>query len=254
MPGHKIRCDYLGESNHSDKPNTKLYFLDTDSEELYDKNLSILKNRNKLKRFGYTRDNVRYELNEYGFRADTFDDKPGFMFLGCSFTIGLGVDDADIWPRNLSDKYNMRMFNLGQSGSGGDTALRLAHWWFPKLDVRGIFFLEPNINRREFVNIRNGKYIINLLTPGLTHGWDDWMEMAASGETNRYNSLKNKLALKCLCRSKNIPFFTLDWQHTDKGGRGKNGRDLLHPNEEWHTETMTKFDKMYKNHEEWREY
>ena len=48
-----------------------------------------------------------YTVNKHGFRGDNFSTKDdAIMFLGCSFTFGIGVPDEDVWCRNVADKRN----------------------------------------------------------------------------------------------------------------------------------------------------
>lgn len=245
-----MRLKYLGEGKHSDKKNTTVYFLDTDLEKTYDEHLKNPRTRKLLRRQGFTRDNVTYHINEHGFRSDPFDDQPGFMFLGCSFTVAVGVDQTSMWSRLISDKYGMRMFNMGESGSSGDAAFRLANYWLPRLDVRGIFYLEPNCNRREFVG-KDGRYWnIERIVPNGAKGWEDWLHYASTTEVNKDNALKNKMALKCLCDTKNIPLYVMDWQHIGRGDV-EPARDLSHPGVGWNIETAQKFESMHENGQFW---
>ena len=67
----------------------------------------------------YKEDQMLYTVNKHGFRGDNFSTKDdAIMFLGCSFTFGIGVSDEDVWCRNVADKRNKKCWNLGVPGGG----------------------------------------------------------------------------------------------------------------------------------------
>lgn len=70
---------------------------------------------------------VRYGVNSLGFRGEALDfARPGsVMFLGDSFTFGLGVNDDEVFTRLLSEKTGRNVLNAGVPGYANDQQLML---------------------------------------------------------------------------------------------------------------------------------
>lgn len=60
---------------------------------------------------------TKYELNSLGFRSPEFTENVDIVAVGCSQTVGLGVDSDKMWPKILSSKTEMSYVNLGVVGS-----------------------------------------------------------------------------------------------------------------------------------------
>ena len=61
---------------------------------------------------------ITYEMNEYGYRTSkTVREVPQYnvLTLGCSWTMGIGVDNNLIWPTLMGDRLG-RMHNYGMYG------------------------------------------------------------------------------------------------------------------------------------------
>ena len=41
---------------------------------------------------------LTYNVNEDGFRSDSFEGENGIVFLGCSLTYGYGLEEWEVWP------------------------------------------------------------------------------------------------------------------------------------------------------------
>jgi hypothetical protein len=88
---------------------------------------SILKARD-----GSTIYDVKYSINQYGFRQGSpplkpisqYDDKAVFFF-GDSFTFGEGVNDEDTLPQQFSVASGIRVINFGVQGYGPHQMLRM---------------------------------------------------------------------------------------------------------------------------------
>ena len=96
---------------------------------------------------------------------DTKSYERNIVFLGCSLTYGLGVDNKDTYPskiQNLSDnKWNC--INLGISGGSID----MAHLIFNKikhLDIDDIVIQWPSFYRRAYFENKNYKPYVPMLT------------------------------------------------------------------------------------------
>lgn len=136
-------------------PNTVNKWMPSDTEEAFDKNMSNKKTRKLLIEGKWNKDSITYRFNNYGFRTDDdFDiENPslGNMFLGCSFTDGIGLNIEDVWSYKLNQKLGGTFYNLGQGGTGLDTQYRLFKAWAPVLKPKRAFTLGAYEPRREFI-------------------------------------------------------------------------------------------------------
>ena len=64
----------------------------------------------------FIEDPTHYNLNSRGFRSPEFGPRE-LLTVGCSQTVGLGVDEEDIWPALVSDLTGMSYANLGIVGN-----------------------------------------------------------------------------------------------------------------------------------------
>lgn len=64
----------------------------------------------------FIKDPTHYNLNSKGFRSPEFGPRE-LLTVGCSQTVGLGVDEEDIWPALVSDLTGMSYANLGIVGN-----------------------------------------------------------------------------------------------------------------------------------------
>ena len=91
----------------------------------------------------YKKNPIQYRHNNYGFRTpDDFNDvDTGNVFLGDSYTFGIGYRLEDIWSYKLSQKLGGKFWNLGQPGTSMGTAVRLMLGWKDYLKIDKIFHL-----------------------------------------------------------------------------------------------------------------
>lgn len=69
-----------------------------------------------------------YRINKHGFRGDQLVKEDGdnaIMFLGDSFTFGIGVADEDVWCHKVATKLGKRNWNLGLPGGGNQEMILL---------------------------------------------------------------------------------------------------------------------------------
>lgn len=99
----------LIRKDHADK---SMMWESTDSEYAFNIRREQLDNR-------YTNTNVQYTYNSIGYRSREVSElnKDFMLCMGCSYTEGIGVDDADTWPARLETYSGMHTFNMGLGGS-----------------------------------------------------------------------------------------------------------------------------------------
>lgn len=109
----------------------------------------------------FTTTEITYTFNEYGFRSDSFSDTAdlSILFMGCSFTEGIGLPLDQAWPNYLlakikeqpqfSDK-NIPYYSVAVGGSGLDSQARYLRNHIDKIKPSHIFLLVPSLHRREY--------------------------------------------------------------------------------------------------------
>lgn len=196
-------------------------------------NLQLLKDNN-----WFPFKQIKYFFNDYGFRCDNFiQESRSIMFLGCSFSFGVGVFYEDTYGYNVSTKLNLKNINLGIPGSSSNTAFRLGSYWIPILKPKIVVYLESSEDRLEIVANENFFDLVpKHSNSDLKLFYENYWLI---DRTNSYlNSLKNKLALENICNQHGIkfihrPFWTMV-EYKDLG------RDLKHCGSKSHLELSNK--------------
>ena len=214
----------------------------SDHEMQFNTNMADPAQRALLEEYGWTRDNVSYTFNKDGFRADEFTYEPNdsVLFLGCSLTVGIGVDLESSWAYKVASRLGLRCYNLGTGAGSADTCFRLAYHWIPLLRPKYVMMLTPPNARIEIVEDRdiiqllpqitqfsNKKYVEELIE----EYYKPWLAHPANADMNR---LKNVMGVQTICNGIGVPLVEIP---TDKMYDSKTmmtkGRDLLHPGREW---------------------
>ena len=211
------------DSFYKNLANKTVDWLPMDTEELYKKNLD--KRHGDLVLQGWIDNHFTYEFNSHGFRCKEFTDKPSIMFLGCSFTMGMGLPVDLIWPELVSKNLNLQCVNLGIAGSSADTAFRLCHGWLDKINPNTVIFMQPPGIRCELVtddSIKN----VDIEDPSTK----EFIKLWTVDENNNYfNTEKNTLGIQMLCTAKGIKFVTVNANTLTSSYSNSFGRDLCHP-------------------------
>ena len=130
-------------------------FYGTDNEEKWKTNCKKSPDSDMVKY--YKKNPIEYRHNNYGFRTpDDFNDVDiGNVFLGDSFTFGIGLRLEDLWSYKLSQKLGGKCWNLGQPGTSIGTAVRLMLGWKDYLKIDKIFHLINKYRRFEVMKPDN---------------------------------------------------------------------------------------------------
>ena len=216
----------------------ELKWLAMDTEELFDKNMSNDKTRKELNDLNWTKDSITYKFNDQGFRSEEFDSSGNsIVFLGCSYTVGIGVQWEDTFSKIVSDDLKLKCFNLGVGGGSMDSCFRFAIYWLEKIKPKIVVLLEPDKYRKE-IKTSNHTYINLLPTNISTQGCNRIYKNFYKGwilEEQNVNLLKEKnfLAIKYLSNKINTKFIsvTLDDGPEPDG----EARDLAHGGAVWHS-------------------
>lgn len=185
-----------------------------------------------LDKLGWTEDNVSYRFNEQGFRSDDFEGE-GAMFLGCSHTVGIGVDWERTWVYKVANALNLKCWNLGIGGGSHDTAFRNAYHWIPKLKPKYVFFLAPLPYRFELIT--RDEFVQYLpFTATAVEDEEFFIRWAGVPENSRMNVTKNTLAIKYICQENNVTLIHHNDQRVWMNASKDYARDLMHHGVSWH--------------------
>ena len=131
----RIYNDFIG----SDDSNTTLKFIGGDSEQQFIQAVAKMP-----KDWYYNSTEILYEYNNLGHRCKKFEDLDQnnyILFIGCSHTMGVGLELEKTYPYLLSEKLKMDYYNLAVPATGNDVLeYNLLTWLFkmnkkPKLIV-----------------------------------------------------------------------------------------------------------------------
>ena len=186
--------------------------------------------------------NIKYTFNEHGFRSDPFNIKSDINVLavGCSMTVGVGVDQNENWPNRLKQKIiektqkSVSMWNLATSGASCDYVSRIIAKSISSLQPNLIVIFWPPISRLEIPTQYEGKII-----QGFPH-MDIFPKELVDEKYFIYNFRKNKLLVDAISKNYDIPIISNPVFEIDPLGRkfpfikDTSGRDGQHPGPTWH--------------------
>lgn len=148
--------------NHPQLKFGEVQWAGLDSKELWDKLLKQRYSDNyywkrreldvSIKEFNweefiqyYTDNPIQYRFNSEGFRDEEWSNKPEEVdvFLGCSFTVGIGLHYEDTWGYKISQATNFPYLNAGVEGSGPITHYRLLLYLAKRFKIRRVYHYFP---------------------------------------------------------------------------------------------------------------
>lgn len=224
-----------------------------DTEEHYDAN------KKQLLDLGWTKENIIYEYNDAGFRSEEFygDDSCG-MFVGCSFTYGMGLNLESTWGHIVARKLGLRYCSVAKAGYSNDACFREVREWISVIKPEKVFMLAPPSHRFE-TKISENRIeqfqIQNILNPPDSkpaeyYDCAPYAKIWCSFEDNYIiNREKNFLAIKQICADADIPFYYLQ-SESFPYIKGDFARDLQHPGKIWQQNIANEFLKMVNNCED----
>ena len=207
--------------NYKEYANSKLQWLPSDTKELFIKNKK--EKLQELRSNGCLNTEIEYSFNSHGFRSEEFSTSPSILYLGCSFTVGIGLRVEHSWPYLVSTAMNLKCFNLGLGASSNDTAFRMAEYWIKQLEPKIVILLSPFFLRYETLQQQKDGTLLSI-----DHSINDKTvkNQMICEENNRLNKIKNKLAIKTIAENNYANFFSYDTETFPMIDRA---RDLQHP-------------------------
>ncbi len=188
------------QSNYASKT---INWLPTDTEELFNK---TIKDPAKVK---YLQENnlydIEYTFNSHGFRTAEFDITECFVALGCSFTVGTGLQEYQVWPSLLSERISVPVYNLGVYGAAMDTIYRIAKEYLTTLNPKFVALLVPPKGRYEYFNGTSYRVITTASSNyGELHKFNSTYD-----EVLTLNYEKNLICIQHMCNQLNIPLISV---------------------------------------------
>jgi len=216
--------------------NQNMSWFATDSQQRYEQNLQDVDHRKVIQDNKWHNSDIRYDFNSHGFRCDEFGPESGFIALGCSTTVGVGLPRELTWSSIVGNQLKIPAWNLAVGGGAMDTNFRLAEYWIPKLTPKFVVLLGTPL-RIEIV-LRD---TIDPLQLRREHR-DDWYlkNYTLYDENDRINYRKNIRAISDVCHAAGVPFWHVSVEcwgqnsepNTDLGY--DRARDLIHPGPSLH--------------------
>jgi hypothetical protein len=178
---------------------------------------------------------IEYRFNDEGFRCDInmndFEGKNVNLFLGCSNTLGIGVNLEDTWCWHVNHRHGGVMCNMGQGGGSAETSYRLLNSWIGIVKPQKVFMLSPPATRREFWMSENQPEIF-----GPRSTLPDKMIAEREIQVNRIRVVD---AIENVCNKYNASFHYVYFRPIYETWRGvflDYGRDGAHPGIKTHVE------------------
>jgi hypothetical protein len=102
---------------------------------------------------------IQYKMNEHGYRSNSLYNTSEYnvITLGCSWTMGIGVDNNKIWPNLIGNKFG-KVFNYGMYGvSTSFIAKTLYKIISTEFIPDMVLIMWPGFSRRDYIR-ENGSF------------------------------------------------------------------------------------------------
>lgn len=238
------------------KANKTFDFDSTDSERNF-------KHRCKtIKDWTWKHTPIEYKYNSFGHRCKELVDIDHENFLltfGCSYTVGIGINETDTWAYKLSQTIGSDLYNIALEASGCDIqAYNTMHWVTSKFPKPKLVVVQwPYHERKTFVHKNNedNTYfgLDKVDTNDADGSWYRKRYIMDDGEMVYANRIWFEY-LNTAWQNLGVPVLNFTWENGHEEimldnyklwpVRCKNGsmqaRDMQHDGPEWHDETVEK--------------
>lgn len=207
-----------------------LRWFGSDDQQNYHQNLMHKSQDLEAHGWIHSEQKILYKFNSHGFRDIEFDDRPAGLALGCSHTMGVGIQEQHTWPRQLAKKLAMHVWNLGIGGASLDCCFRVIDHYIEVLEPKFVILQIPSSSRYE---IYQGRWVTisaaNTDIPSDLAGFFKYW--FAYDENYTTQTKRNTLAIRQRCQEKSIPLLIAQPKLPSDG----TARDLMHPGLQAHT-------------------
>ena len=250
---------------------TTMKWCGSDTEELYYRNCKDDQYKNSLNY--YEENPIEYSCNNYGFRTpDNFPDTKkiepehivlntdsedvrrwketqvyGNVFLGCSFTFGIGLHLEDTWSYKVNKEIGGKFWNLSLPGCGMDESFRYLYEFKDYLKIKNIFHLAPSFQKTRYEFIVDGKPLrLNLADEGKLE--KHYSDILIDDKYQLLHFQKNYNAIRGLSQDLNCNYYFLS-DEIGYNNDTKNSiiaRDIIHPPPRYHNKIYKEFIELIK--------
>lgn len=103
---------------------------------------------------GYSEKDITYKFNSHGYRCDELTKSP-ILFLGCSYTMGVGLPVQDVWAKKLAEYYKAPYMNIAFHVGSATYNLRTLQKVWDIVRPEKVIALLPYSHRLEFFSEEN---------------------------------------------------------------------------------------------------
>ena len=121
--------DHGGKELQNSDYSVSCQWYPSDTKHLFESNMADPTTKSLMNKIGWCDENnnptqVIYNLDKNGFRCKDFKQErgKGILFLGCSHTFGVGLNQQDTFAFKVANHFDKECFNYGMPGKGLDTA------------------------------------------------------------------------------------------------------------------------------------
>jgi hypothetical protein len=211
------------------QPNKVVKWFPSDTLQLYKKNCK--KNQELMDSLGWTKDNIIYNFDRFGFRNHGKLDlaMEYNVILGCSHTFGIGVPENCTWYNVLKDKFDEPFYNAAvPGGSIGACTRSLMGLQKLGMKIKRVFVLLPDKTRFEVFDGVNW----NVISWWTGHSKEVTNLCTNENTLNLFHEV-NKLAIQKICNDQKIELVDIPVDGKDELDmlicNDKRARDLMHP-------------------------
>ena len=208
-------------------------WLGEDNAENFQQHCNDPEKHQLLDRTGWLDQKITYQFNRQGFRSAEFDASSDyFISVGCSFTFGTAIQTQQRYTDIVADQLDLTCYNLGIQGGSDDTSVRLLLTWLDQLNPK--FVIYQNTFPQRFEVVHNSTAIIYGINTALG-SWvakDDgtlYKQLLTTPFNEQIRACKNQLAVRELCRNKDIKLIEISYIDFFKNHNSTSARDLHHP-------------------------
>jgi hypothetical protein len=211
--------------------NTTVNWLPMDTQKLFSRNKKKKGTLAQLKKNNWLDYNIEYKFNSKGFRCIEFSNKPSIIFLGCSYTMGIGLNLHDTFSHHVSEKLSLVNYNLGLAGGSNSACFRFGYYWIPKIKPKIVIQMATFKERFE---VMKNDYVDTFL--GTEKNARYWVENSLNAELD---FVKCTAGIKSICEENDVKFlqFTVEDDLLVNNDKKDLARDLAHVGSATHEKT-----------------
>ena len=224
------------------EPNTTYKWFPMDNKDVFKGNLK--KHPERLKELGWDKTKINYSLDSLGLRnnEDIQHGETYTLFLGCSFTFGIGVPVENTWPYYFMQELGCKGYNAGHPGYGIDANFRSLYY----LTQKGYKFDRVvMLNTSDRIEIFDKKSNNWQIVAWWSEHKPELKKVLLHDNFCQLNELKTMNAIQNICTQHNIEFINANsidtFEMHELINNCHSARDLQHPGPNTHKQLAEYF-------------